>query len=90
MATSKINLCVDSETKKQAEAILSELGLNMTTAINVYLKKVVAEGGIPFELTVKNPNAETVDAIKEGKRIAYDKNEIGFDSIESLKASFKL
>lgn len=50
MATVKINICTDEKTKEQAEVILTELGLNMTAAMNMYLKKIIAEGGIPFEL----------------------------------------
>ena len=56
MATVKINICTDEKTKEQAEVILTELGLNMTAAMNMYLKKIIAEGGIPFELKTSKKN----------------------------------
>lgn len=46
----KIQANVDSNLALQAEDIFKDIGLNTTTAINVFLKKVVATGGIPFEL----------------------------------------
>ena len=46
----KIQANVDSNLALQAEGIFKDIGLNTTTAINVFLKKVVATGGIPFEL----------------------------------------
>src|SRR5699024_12490184 len=46
----KIQANVDSSLALQAEGIFQDIGLNTTTAINVFLKKVVATGGIPFEL----------------------------------------
>ncbi len=65
MATAKINICTDIETKTEAENILSALGLNMTTAINMYLKQICMQGGIPFEVTTKVPNKETITALEE-------------------------
>ena len=52
--TSAININVDSNVKKEATELFNSLGLNMSTAINLFLRKSINEGGIPFEL--KNPN----------------------------------
>ncbi len=65
MATVKINVCVDEGTKKAVEALLDEMGLNMTSAINMYLKRIIMEQGIPFDVSVKTPNAVTVAALNE-------------------------
>ena len=51
MATAKINVCVDEETKKEVEVLLERMGLNMTAAINIYLKRILMEEAIPFDLT---------------------------------------
>lgn len=51
MATTNINIRTDSELKAKAQAVLSELGLDMSTAINVFLKQVVYKNAIPFEIT---------------------------------------
>ena len=47
----QISLRVDDEVKRGAERTLNEIGLSMSTAINVFLRKVAREGRIPFELT---------------------------------------
>lgn len=46
----QISLRVDDEVKRNAERTLEEIGLSMSTAINVFLKKVARENRIPFEL----------------------------------------
>jgi DNA-damage-inducible protein J len=69
MATAKINVCVDEGTKRAAEAVLDEMGLTMTAAINMYLKRIVRDEAIPFEVTARVPNATTIAAIKECEEI---------------------
>ena len=49
MATSNINVRVDNDLKAQAEALFSDLGLNMSTAIIMFLKSAVSHDGLPFE-----------------------------------------
>ena len=62
MATTNLNVRVDENLKKTADTLLNELGLNMSTAINIYLKQIVRENGIPFEIKLDKPNAETLQA----------------------------
>lgn len=47
----QISIRIDDEIKRGAEQTLEEIGLSMSTAINIFLKKVVREQRIPFELT---------------------------------------
>ena len=47
----QISLRVDDELKRGAEKTLNDIGLSMSTAINIFLKKVVSENRIPFELS---------------------------------------
>lgn len=63
--TTNLNIRIDEDLKRQADAIFSELGLNMSTAINMFLRYSVRYGGIPFELRVEKPNAETLEAIDD-------------------------
>ena len=65
MATVNMSIRMDTELKKQAEAMFSDMGLNMTTAMNMFLRQVVRQGRIPFEIATDIPNAETVAAIQE-------------------------
>ena len=50
--TANINVRVDATLKRQAESIFSELGLNLSTAMNIFLRSAVRYGGIPFDLKV--------------------------------------
>ena len=50
MAQTQINVRVDSDTKKDAERVCSDIGISLSSAINIYLKKIVRENKIPFEL----------------------------------------
>jgi DNA-damage-inducible protein J len=60
-----VNIMVDDNLKRDTEGIFSELGLSMSAATNLFYKQVVRLGGIPFELKVDRPNAETLEAIAE-------------------------
>ncbi len=71
--TSAINIQVDSETKKQATSILSDLGLSMSTAINLFLKQVIKRDGLPFEVVNPKPSKELLEALKEGEDIINGK-----------------
>ncbi|HBC93653.1 MAG TPA: type II toxin-antitoxin system antitoxin, RelB/DinJ family [Pelotomaculum sp.] len=51
MATTSVTIRMDENLKKQAETLFDEMGLNMTTAINIFAKAVVRQGKIPFEIT---------------------------------------
>lgn len=63
--TTNLNIRVDEELKRKAETIFNELGLNMSTAMNMFLRYSVRYGGIPFELRIEKPNIETLSAIDD-------------------------
>lgn len=65
MATTNLNVRVDEDVKRDVEEILDEIGLNMSTAINIFLKKVARDRGIPFPLKAEQPNKETLEAFAE-------------------------
>lgn len=85
MATAKINIAVDERTKQEVEILLDEMGLNMTTAINIYLKRILMEQGIPFDLSVKVPNATTMAAMDEYEQMK--KNPSAYKRYPSFKAA---
>ena len=65
MSTTNINVRVDSNLKQSAEALFADLGLNMSTAITMFLKSAVSHDGIPFDVKRNTPNAETRAALAE-------------------------
>ena len=68
MMTTNLNIRIDKDIKEQAEGIFNELGMNMTTAVNIFMLTAIREHGIPFELKLDVPNETTVAAIEEGKK----------------------
>ena len=82
MANTSMNIRMDAEVKKQAEALFNEIGMNMTTAINIFLKQAIRENGIPFELKVNVPNETTTKALID----AENGTDIygPYDSVEDL------
>ena len=90
MATTNLNIRTEKEIKEAAEKIYSSLGLNMTTAINMFLRASIRESGIPFELKLDVPNDETIQAIEEGRMIAKDKNARAYDNMDDLRKALEV
>ncbi len=72
MATTNINIRMDSDLKKQFETFCADMGMSMSTAFNVFAKKAVREYRIPFEIGAELPNAETREAIMEVQKMKAD------------------
>ncbi len=89
MAITNLNIRTDKDVKEQADRIFSELGLNMTTAINMFLRTTIRENGIPFALKLDTPNEVTAAAIEEGRRIAFDSSVKGYTDMDDLKAALE-
>lgn len=87
MATTNLNIRIDKVIKEQAEEIFNELGLNMTTAVNIFLRTAIREHGIPFELKLDAPNETTVAAIEEGRKLMSDPSALGYSSMDAMKAA---
>ena len=85
--TTNLNIRTDKGVKDQAEHVFNELGLTMTSAINLFLKASIREQGIPFSLKLDVPNAATAAAIEERRRIASDPTVKGYTNMEDLRAS---
>lgn len=90
MATTNLNIRTDKEIKEAAEKIYSSLGLNMTTAINMFLRASIRESGIPFELKLDVPNDETIQSIEEGRMIAKDKSVRAYDNMDDLRKALEV
>ena len=65
MAKISTNISLDSDLKKASQELYSDLGLDLSTAITIFLKQSLRVQGLPFVVTRENPNAETVAAMNE-------------------------
>lgn len=90
MATTNLNIRTEKAIKDQAEEIFNELGLNMTTAINMFLRSTIREHGIPFDLKLEMPADTTTAAIEEGKKMLSDPSAPRYSSMEALKAALEI
>ncbi|MCD7732962.1 MAG: type II toxin-antitoxin system RelB/DinJ family antitoxin [Oscillospiraceae bacterium] len=80
---------MDSDIKKQCEALYGELGMNLTTAINVFLRQSLRVGGFPFDVRLDQPNKETISAMLEAERIAHDPSVKGYTDLDEMFAELK-
>ncbi len=80
-----INIRTEENVKKDAEMLFEKLGLNMSAAINIFLRKAIMENGIPFDVKVETPNAVTIAAIEEGERLLKDKKAKTYKSVDELR-----
>lgn len=74
MASTNLNIRLDSEIKKKAQKIFADLGLDTTTAINIFLRQVIRTNGLPFEVKADSPNQETLEAIDEIENLKNNPN----------------
>ena len=86
MSATNLNIRTDKDVKEQAEQLFAELGLNMTTAVNLFLRTAIRKRGISFDLLLDVPNDTTVAAIEEGKRLLNDPASPKYSNMEDLKA----
>lgn len=65
MAKVSTNINLDPTLKKNAQELLRDLGMDLTTAITIFLRQTVREQGIPFEIKREIPNPQTIEALNE-------------------------
>ena len=88
--TTNISIRMDSELKAQADALLAELVMNLSTAFNIFVRQSIREGRIPFDISLNQPNRETIAAMLEAERIAKDRSVKGYSDLNELFKELKL
>lgn len=89
MATTNVSIRMDTELKAQADELFAELGMNLSTAFNIFVRQSLREGGIPFEIRTDRPNKETIAAMLEAENIAKDPNVKGYTDLDEMFADLK-
>ena len=85
MATAPTQIRIDTGIKKDATELFSRLGLDMSSAVNLFLHQCVLRGGLPFAIEVPQYSKQTLDAMAEARRISRDPTVKGYTSMEALK-----
>ena len=62
-STTNISIRMDSDLKAKADALFGELGMNLSTAFNVFVRQSLREGRIPFDISLNQTNKETIAAV---------------------------
>ena len=69
MAKVSTSISIDADVKAQAQALFADFGLDLSTAINIFLRQSIRENCIPFVIQREVPNADTVAAMKEAEEM---------------------
>lgn len=72
MATTTVSIRLDTELKKSSEAMLSEMGLSLSTLVSMLLRQMQRDRCIPFQVSLGQLNRETIEAMLEAERISAD------------------
>ena len=86
MAQTLVNFRIDENAKREMEQVCDELGMNVTTALNIFIKKMIREKRIPFDVSVDPFYSESnIKALEESKR-ELEKGNVVIKTLEELEA----
>ena len=89
MATAPTQIRIDADIKKQATDLFNALGLDMSSAVNLFLHQCVLRGGLPFSVEMPRYNQRTLDAMDEARRISRDPDVKGYTSMDELRKALE-
>ena len=89
MATTPTQIRIDSNVKQQATELFNNLGMDMSSAINIFRRQCILRGGLPFSVELPRYNRETLEAMAEARRISTDPNVKGYSNMADLKAALE-
>ena len=81
--STNVSIRMDADLKAQADALFGEMGLNMSTAVNIFIRQAVREGRIPFDISVKRPNRDT-PAAAEAEQSVKEPSEKNITDMDTL------
>lgn len=89
MATTPTQIRIDANIKQEATDLFGNLGLDMSSAVNIFLHQCVLRGGLPFTVEMPAYSQKTLDAMEEARRISSNPDVKGYKSMEELKAALE-
>jgi len=89
MATIPTQIRIDETVKTQATSLFNDLGMDMSSAVNIFLRQCVLRGGIPFTIEVPKYSQKTLEAISEAKQISRDETVVSYDNLTDLKKALE-
>lgn len=89
MATIPTQIRIDADIKEQATSLFHDLGMDMSSAVNIFLRQCILHDGLPFPVERPKYNARTIAAMKEAKKIAEDPTVESYSTMEELKKALE-
>ena len=89
MATAPTLIRIDADIKKQATDLFNDLGLDMSSAVNLFLHQCVLRGGLPFRVEMPRYTQRTLDAMDEARRISRDPDVRGYTNMDDLRKALE-
>ena len=83
-STTPTQIRIEKQLKEQANALFANLGLDMSSAVTIFLRQCVLRGGLPFSVELPEYNQETLEAMIEARRISKDHSVPSFSSVEEM------
>ena len=87
MAKVSTSISLDADVKAKAQELFADFGLDLSTAINIFLRQSIRENGIPFPIQRDVPNADTIAAMKEAEEM--EKNPESYKRYDSFSDALK-
>ena len=85
MAKVSTNITIDEETKKKAQVLLADFGMDLSTAVNIFLKQMVYECSFPFAISREVPNAVTLPAMRESEEMRRNPDKYkGYSDVDEM------
>ena len=87
--TTNFSVRMDKQVKQESETLFQDLGMNLTTAINVFLRQAIRTGGFPFEIRKDQPSNETLLALVEAEQLLGDPRVKRYADVEEALRELK-
>nr|WP_263314563.1 type II toxin-antitoxin system RelB/DinJ family antitoxin [Mammaliicoccus sp. Marseille-Q6498] len=89
MATVPTQIHIDENVKNQANTLFNDLGIDMNTAVNIFLRQCLLSEGLPFNVVLPKYNDKTLEAMIEAKKISRDESVVSYNTMEDLKKALE-
>lgn len=89
MSTIPTQIRIDADVKKQANKLFDQLGLDMSSAVNIFLRQCILRGGLPFSIEIPEYSQKVMDAMNEAKRISRDPDVAGYTNMDDLRKALE-
>jgi DNA-damage-inducible protein J len=85
MAKVSTSISIDADVKAKAQELFADFGLDLSTAINIFLRQAIYEQSFPFRIQREVPNADTIAAMKEAEEMEkHPERYKAYDSVEEM------